>query len=174
MRRIYLLFLLVVVSLLGVSCSEDRDFTGSADLTIDKTTYHMPIANFVFADGVTDVLGTNVSQTLSVKVKGNEVKQYTIGYGKDFEEMSAAHPFGEGFATQVDLEFVSTIDAREEFVAVCGVLTMSEYGEDSIAATFTGKMLRKDHALSLIGGNLTPEAVQNSLRTFSGQFVAVP
>ena len=71
-------------------------------------------------------------------------------------------------------EFVSTIDAREEFVAVCGVLTMSEYGEDSIAATFTGKMLRKDHALSLIGGNLTPEAVQNSLRTFSGQFVAVP
>lgn len=174
MRRFFLVVSCVVFSLLGMSCSEDRDFTGSADLTIDKTTYHMPVANFVFANGATDIVGTNVSQTLTVKVKGNSVKQYTIGYGDDFESMSAAYPFGDDFATQADLEFVSTIDAREEFVAVCGVLTMSEYGADSIAATFTGKMLPKDNAISLMNGDLTPEAIQSSLRTFSGQFVAVP
>lgn len=174
MKRLFLILSCVVLSLLNFSCVEDNDLTGSLDLTIDSNTYHMPVANFIFANDVTNVVGTNVSQTVIVNVKGNTVRQYVIGYGRDFAELSANHPFGDEFNQEANLEFVSTIDAREEFVAVCGVLTMSEYSSDSIAATFSGKMLTKSMAMSLINGNATPEAVQNQLRNFSGQFVAVP
>ena len=151
MKRLFFCLTCLVLCMGLTSCSEDRDLTGYADLTIGTSTYHMPIAEYVFSDGTTSVVGTNVAQTIS-----------------------NSYPFGEGFSKETDLKFVSSVDEREEYVAVCGIMTVSEYGSDSIVATFSGKMLDRSHADALAGGNADPASLEQFVKTFSGQFSAVP
>ncbi len=174
MKRILFVLLCAAVSLFAASCNEAHDLTGSVDLTIGQSTFHMPVASFVSSDGRTKVSGTNVSQTIEIDFKGTDVRQYTLGYGKDFDELKNNHPFGEDFSSEANLSFVSTVGERTELRAVCGVLTVQDYGSDSIVAVFSGKGLEPGTADALIGGGYTPEAVEPMLKTFSGQFVAVP
>ena len=152
MKRLFFCLTCLVLCMGLTSCSEDRDLTGYADLTIGTSTYHMPIAEYVFSDGTTSVVGTNVAQTISIDFNGNSVRKYVIGYGDSYETISNSYPFGEGFSKETDLKFVSSVDEREEYVAVCGIMTVSEYGSDSIVATFSGKMLDRSHADALAGG----------------------
>ncbi|MCI7035306.1 MAG: hypothetical protein MR963_07195, partial [Bacteroidales bacterium] len=131
MKRLFFCLTCLVLCMGLTSCSEDRDLTGYADLTIGTSTYHMPIAEYVFSDGTTSVVGTNVAQTISIDFNGNSVRKYVIGYGDSYETISNSYPFGEGFSKETDLKFVSSVDEREEYVAVCGIMTVSEYGSDS-------------------------------------------
>ena len=174
MKRLFFCLTCLVLCMGLTSCSEDRDLTGYADLTIGTSTYHMPIAEYVFSDGTTSVVGTNVAQTISIGFNGNSVRKYVIGYGDSYETISNSYPFGEGFSKETDLKFVSSVDEREEYVAVCGIMTVSEYGSDSIVATFSGKMLDRSHADALAGGNADPASLEQFVKTFSGQFSAVP
>ncbi len=151
------------------SCADEKDLTGSVDFTYGQRTFHMPVAEFSVEGDRTFVVGTNVSQTISIDFKGNGVNQYTIGYGAD----SASISIGEGIPN-VNLTFVSTVGERDEMVAICGVLTVREYGSDSIVADFSGKGLTPTFADRLINGGYSVEQVASEMKSFSGQFVAVP
>ena len=174
MKKILFTFMTLVLSLAFFACSDEKDLTGSADLTIGKETYHMPVASYTSADGKTVIVGTNVSQTVNVDFKGTEVRKYVIGYGDNFKALTSNHPFAEDFSPEANVSFVSTVNERKEVTVVCGVLTVTEYNSDSIVAVFSGEGLDKATANSLITGNSDPEAVEQQLEKISGCVVAVP
>lgn len=174
MKKILFAFIGFAVSLAFFACSNDEDLTGSADLTIGRETYHMPVATYTSADGKTIVVGTNVSQTVNVDFKGVEVRKYVIGYGDNFKSLTDNYPFAEDFSPEANVSFVSTVNGRKEMTIVSGLLTITEYNSDSIVAVFSGQGLDKATAASLIAGTSEPAAVEQQVEEVSGCFVAVP
>lgn len=174
MKRILFTFMSFALGLCFFACSDEKDLTGSADLSIGKETYHMPIATYTADDNKTAIVGTNVSQTVNVDFKGTQVRKYTIGYGDNFKSLTDNYPFAEDFSPEANISFLSTVNERIEVTLLCGVLTVTEYNADSIVAVFSGEGTDKATANSLITGNSNPEAVEQQMKKISGRLTAVP
>ncbi len=152
------------------SCEEVKELTGSIDITIDESTYHIPVATFYSNGKTTHITGTNVMQSVVLKVKDVAVGKKNLGLGKD--ALSAIGNLNEITSMDNTLIYIpsSGID-KDGMTALYGTITFTKVTDNIIEGTFEGGGVKTSVIDEM--GDVSLTEISDLITDFSGKFEAV-
>ena len=152
------------------SCEEAEELTGNIDITIDGSTYHLPVATFYSNGANTYITGTNVKQSVALKVKDVAVGKKTLGLGKT--ALGAVGNIDEITSMDNTLIYIPVSGIEKDgMTALYGTITFSKVTNNVIEGTFEGGGVKTSVIDEM--GNVSLSEVEYLITEFSGEFKAV-
>ncbi|MEE1019873.1 MAG: hypothetical protein U0L93_00475 [Bacteroidales bacterium] len=152
------------------SCEEVEELTGDIDITIGKDTFHLPAATFYSNNSFTIVTGTNVKQSVVLKIKDASIGKKTLGLGKT--ALSAVGNLNEITSTDNTLVYVPLSGIEKDgMTALYGTITITKKTSTSIEGTFEGGGVKTSVIDEM--GDISITELGELITEFSGEFSAV-
>lgn len=170
MKNCLLKLLAVFMALFTFSSCEPEDLVGNIDITIDGSTYHIPVAVFYAEGNDTYIAGTNIKQSVTFKLEDVEVGKKTLGLGKTL--YSAATNLDKIDDMKNTLVYIPTSGITEDgMTAMYGTITITKATKSIVEGTFEGGGVKTSVLQSL--SNLDYDNFEDNVVKFSGSFSAV-
>lgn len=152
------------------SCEEVDELTGDIDITIGKETFHIPAATFYSNDSFTIITGTNLKQSVAIKVKDAAVGKKTLGLGKT--ALSAVGNLGDIASVDNTLVYVPSSGIEKDgMTALYGTITITKKTAASIEGTFEGGGIKTSIIDEMQDVSITE--LDELITEFSGEFSAI-
>jgi hypothetical protein len=152
------------------SCEDMEQLAGEMDITIDKSTYHIPTAVFYSNGNNTFITGTNIKQSVALKVKDIAVGKKTLGLGNNV--LSAIGNLDNISSMENTLVYIPSSGIEKDgMTALYGTITITKVTSTLIEGTFEGGGVKTSllDDLSSLGSLLDAGDV---IEEFSGTFKA--
>ena len=169
MKKIMRFLVCLLAPVMFFGCEEVQDMVGEMNITIAEEQVKIPDALFTQIEGVTTIVGTNVKESVAIAFKGDGVGTYTLGLGTDL--LSAAANLSNISSMENTLVYIPSSGISEDgMTTLCGTLEITKYTSQKVEGTFTGYGIKT----SIVSeGNLSWDALQESIKEISGSFKAV-
>ncbi len=152
------------------SCEEAKELTGDIDITIAGSTYHIPVATFYSNGANTYITGTNIKQSVALKVKDIAVGKKNLGLGKD--ALSALGNLSDITSMDNTLVYIPTSGIEKDgMTALYGTITFTKVTDNIIEGTFEGGGVKTSVIDEM--GNVSITEIGDLITEFSGEFKAV-
>jgi hypothetical protein len=152
------------------SCEDVEELAGSVDITIDKETYHLPAAVFYSNGDNTFITGSNIKQSVALKIKDVNVGKKTIGLGKTI--LSAVGNLSDIASMENTLIYVPTSGIEKDgMTALYGTITFSKVTNNVIEGTFEGGGIKTSIIDEM--GDVSITEIEELITEFSGEFTAI-
>jgi hypothetical protein len=152
------------------SCEDMEQLAGEMDITIGKSTYHIPTAVFYSNGNNTFITGTNIKQSVALKVKDIAVGKKTLGLGNNV--LSAIGNLDNISSMENTLVYIPSSGIEKDgMTALYGTITITKVTSTLIEGTFEGGGVKTSllDDLSSLGSLLDAGDV---IEEFSGTFKA--
>ncbi|MBO7277151.1 MAG: hypothetical protein J6U84_04225 [Bacteroidales bacterium] len=119
------------------SCEDMEQLAGEMDITIGKSTYHIPTAVFYSNGNNTFITGTNIKQSVALKVKDIAVGKKTLGLGNNV--LSAIGNLDNISSMENTLVYIPSSGIEKDgMTALYGTITITKVTSTLIEGTFEG------------------------------------
>ena len=172
MKKNLLKLLALFVAIFTFSSCEEavENLAGEMDITIGESTYHIPAAVFYSNGSNTFITGTNVKQSVALKIKDVAVGKKTLGLGQTI--LSAVGNLTDISSMENTLVYIPTSGIEKDgLTAVYGTITLTKATSTCIEGTFEGGGI-KTSVLEELGNIESLLEVEELIEEFSGTFKA--
>lgn len=165
------LFALFMAIFTFSACEEvPESLAGEMDITISESTYHIPAAVFYSNGNNTFITGTNVKQSVALKIKDVAVGKKTLGLGDNL--LSAIGNLDNISSMENTIVYIPSSGIEKDgLTALYGKITLTKVTSSCIEGTFVGGGVKTSLLDDLSGLESLLDA-GDVVEEFSGTFKA--